>query len=287
TAERFVVPPWSNDRQARLYRTGDLVRLRGDGQLVFLGRTDAQIKLRGYRIEPGEIEAVLQRSLPIESAVVVAREDIPGDQRLVAYLVPQAGQEPVAGDAIRAMIQPFLPDYMLPSGYVWLAELPLTVNGKVDRKALPRPEEWQQRATQTLMAPRDELEQTLVTIWEEVLQTRPVGIADSFLIWEDIRCCRFSSWPVWPMPRGLMYRWRCCFRPRRLSIWLSAYATLRGRWIHPSSFVCRLVVQRGHSFASIQLEGMCCVMPNWYAICTTIRRCMVSRRPCGSCQPHL
>ena len=158
---------------ARMYRTGDLARHLPDGRLDVLGRTDFQVKLRGFRIELGEIEAQLAAQSGVQQAVVVLREDNPGDQRLVAYLTGNAADD----ETLRTELRGNLPDYMLPSAYVRLEALPLTPNGKVDRKQLPAPE-WS--AKQEYVAPRNDLEQSLADIWAEVLGAEKIGVYDDF-----------------------------------------------------------------------------------------------------------
>ncbi|HEY4938771.1 MAG TPA: condensation domain-containing protein, partial [Actinomycetota bacterium] len=182
TAERFVPDAFAGRRGApgaRLYRTGDLVRRDGRGRLEFLGRIDHQVKIRGFRIELGEIEAALAQRPEIGNAVVVAREDEPGHKRLVAYLVPAAGaQLPDTAD-LRAFLAQSLPDYMVPSAFVTLDELPLSPNGKLDRKALPAPDPGAAHAG-GYVAPRTDAEWTLAGIWSEVLGVAQVGVEDNF-----------------------------------------------------------------------------------------------------------
>ena len=177
TAERFVPDPFGGAGE-RLYRTGDLARYRPDGNIEFLGRIDHQVKIRGFRIELGEIETAICRVPGVREAVVLAREDSPGEKRLVAYVVGQAGTEPAAGD-LRAALQLHLPDYMVPSAFVMLDALPRTTNGKVDRKALPSPDISAQLAHR-YVAPRTPTEAALCRIWTDVLGLDRVGIEDNF-----------------------------------------------------------------------------------------------------------
>jgi amino acid adenylation domain-containing protein len=178
TAQRFVPDPFDNRPNARLYRTGDLVRYLADGNVQYLGRTDFQVKVRGFRIELGEIETVLTEHPAVQLAVVAAREDAPGDKRLVAYIVPKPEQHLNITEA-RAHLKQSLPDYMLPSAVVELEALPLTPNGKVDRKALPKPE-YQAPVSAGSIPPHDEMEEQLLKIWQEVLNIMAVGVTDNF-----------------------------------------------------------------------------------------------------------
>jgi amino acid adenylation domain-containing protein len=178
TAARFVADPFAPNAGALMYRTGDLVRYRPDGNVEFLGRLDQQLKLRGHRVEPGEIETVLVRDAGMREAVVVLREDAPGDKRLVAYVVAGAAV-PGAAD-LRALLKSKLPDYMLPAAFVALAALPLTPNGKIDRAALPAPAQGGSERESSFVAPRDNVELHLVKIWEDLLKQRKVGVRDNF-----------------------------------------------------------------------------------------------------------
>jgi amino acid adenylation domain-containing protein len=176
TGDRFVPSPFGDGE--RLYRTGDLVRWRSDGELEFLGRLDHQVKIRGYRIELGEIEAALVEHPEVRQAVVVARDEVVGDKRLVAYVV--AADEAVvdAGD-LRDHLKRSLPEYMVPSVYVMLEALPLTPNGKIDRRALPAPED-DAVIRGEYVAPRTPIEEVLVSIWCEVLKLDRIGVHDNF-----------------------------------------------------------------------------------------------------------
>lgn len=193
TAERFVPHPFSNQPGARLYRTGDLVRCLPDGAIEFLGRSDHQVKIRGFRIELGEIEAALLKHPGVREAVVLAREDTPGDRRLVAYMVPvQApgteNQQPddsapssaLATHELRAFLKETLPDYMLPAAFITMDELPLTPNGKVNRKALPAPGTARPDLAGSFVAPSTPIETTLASIWCVVLKLEQVGVEDNF-----------------------------------------------------------------------------------------------------------
>ncbi|RKG72299.1 phosphopantetheine-binding protein, partial [Corallococcus terminator] len=163
----------------RLYRTGDKVRQREDGKLEFLGRVDFQLKVRGYRVELGEVEAGLSACEGVREAVVVAREDVPGDKRLVGYVVAKPGHT-VEVTALRSELKGRLPEYMVPSALVVLEALPLNANGKVDRKALPKPDADSEPRAREFIAPRSELEQQLANIFSELLNVKRVGIHDGF-----------------------------------------------------------------------------------------------------------
>jgi natural product biosynthesis luciferase-like monooxygenase protein/amino acid adenylation domain-containing protein len=212
TAERFVPNPFVDERRttkdeesdssfvlrpsSRLYATGDLARYRPDGSIEYLGRSDQQIKLRGYRIEPGEIAAALARHPSVREAVVLARTDAPGEQRLVAYVVPADDERRTPNDEradssfvprpssiiqeLRDFLSERLPDYMVPSAFVLLDALPLTPNGKLDRKALPAPTTAPLGQDQPFVAPRTPEEQLLAEIWASVLHVEQVGIHDTF-----------------------------------------------------------------------------------------------------------
>jgi aspartate racemase len=178
TAEKFIEHPFSKEPGARLYRTGDLARYLPDGKVAFLGRLDHQVKVRGFRIELGEIEAALRQHPAVRESAVMAREDAPGDKRLVAYVVGRDGSVPAVGE-LRNFLKERLPDYMLPSAFVVLEALPLTPNGKVDRRAVPAPDAGG-REMATFVAPRTPLESQLATVWEKVLGHVPIGVRDDF-----------------------------------------------------------------------------------------------------------
>ena len=177
TAERFVPNPYSRKEGERVYRTGDLVRWRAGGELEFVGRVDEQVKIRGHRIEPGEVEGVLREHEGVKEAVVVVREEERGEKRLVGYVVWKEGKEG-GGRELRNYLKERLPEYMVPGLVVELEGLPLTANGKVDRKGLPAPEVRSQRSEYA--GPRTPVEEMLVEIWQEVLHVERVGIHDDF-----------------------------------------------------------------------------------------------------------
>ncbi|MFF0033656.1 amino acid adenylation domain-containing protein [Streptomyces avermitilis] len=173
TAERFVACPFAAGE--RMYRTGDLVRWTDDGELLFVGRADAQVKVRGFRVELGEVEAALSAHPHVSQAVVVAREDVPGERRLIGYVVPDG--HAVDGSSVRTYLAESLPDYMVPAAVLVLDELPVTRNGKVDRAALPAPD-FAGKVTER--TPRTEAERALCALFAEVLGLDRVGVEDSF-----------------------------------------------------------------------------------------------------------
>ncbi|HEX6287533.1 MAG TPA: amino acid adenylation domain-containing protein [Herpetosiphonaceae bacterium] len=180
TAEKFVPNPFSSDPGARLYKTGDLARYLPDGNIDFIGRADDQVKVRGFRIEPCEIAAVLQQHRSVRECTVVAREDTPGNKRLVAYVVTNNEQGAEHGiPALRQFLAERLPEYMVPSAFVMLDALPLTPNGKVDRKALPAPE-LSRVVEDALVSPRTPAEAAVAEIWADVLGVTSIGIHDNF-----------------------------------------------------------------------------------------------------------
>ena len=191
---RTMPNPFDDSLGERLYKTGDLVRYLSDGNIEYLGRIDNQVKLRGFRIELEEIEAVLASHSLVQEAVVIVREDIPGEQQLVAYFVCPSNQSysqnydqyhdrdsspPVSASDLRSYLKEKLPDYMVPATFVILAAIPLTPNGKIDRRALPKPDFLSLEADNYL-APRNELEEAIAGIWAEVLQLEKVGVNDNF-----------------------------------------------------------------------------------------------------------
>lgn len=176
TAAKFVPHPFSTIPGARLYRTGDLVRYLSDGNIDFLGRMDQQVKIRGFRIELGEIESVLNEHVAVRECAVVVREDVPGTKRLVAYVVADA--ELVS--EWRSWLRERLPEIFIPSFFIVLDQLPLTSNGKVDRRALPAPEQSASSFAETLIAPRTPEEEKIAEIWSDVLDINPIGIETNF-----------------------------------------------------------------------------------------------------------
>jgi acyl carrier protein len=189
TALRFLPNPFGENGPVpflpgeRLYKTGDLVRYRADGAIEYLGRIDHQVKLRGFRIELGEIEALLMDHPAVQDSIVIAREDEPGEKRLVAYVIA-ASPSSITPVSLPGMLRDYLkeklPRYMVPAAIVLLERLPLTKNGKVDRDALPMPELLHTEREKTFVAPRTAVEQVLAGIWEDVLGLEQVGIHDDF-----------------------------------------------------------------------------------------------------------
>ncbi|WP_338264420.1 non-ribosomal peptide synthase/polyketide synthase [Corallococcus caeni] len=179
TAERFGPDPFSREPGARLYRTGDVVRWLADGTLEFRGRADSQVKVRGFRIELGEVEAALLAQPQVKEAVALVREDVPGQRRLVAYLVLREGAS-FTVDALRAALRRSLAEHAVPSAFVVLERLPLTANGKLDRKALPAPDVNRPELSEDYRVPEVGLEQTLATLWATVLGVERVGASDNF-----------------------------------------------------------------------------------------------------------
>jgi amino acid adenylation domain-containing protein len=179
TEEKFIPNPFSDEPGTRLYRTGDVARYLPDGNIEFLGRIDNQVKIRGYRIELGEIESILSQHPFVREVVVLAPEDSPGVKQLVAYIVFNRGQVCTASE-VRSFLRGKLPDYMVPSAFMFLESLPLTPSGKVDRKALPTPDQSRPELEETYTAPHSPTEEILVKIWAEVLKIEKVGIHDNF-----------------------------------------------------------------------------------------------------------
>jgi acyl carrier protein len=176
SAEKFIADPFRPGE--RLYRTGDLVRYLADGNIEFLGRIDEQVKIRGFRIELGEIESALSQHPAIREAVVLAREDSPGDKRLVAYLVAK-GEAPSVSE-LKEFLARQLPHHMVPSAFVVLQALPLTPNGKVDRRALPAPDALGHSPQRPYVAPSGEIEERLAAIWAQLLGRERVSARDNF-----------------------------------------------------------------------------------------------------------
>jgi acyl carrier protein len=180
TAERFIKNPFVEGDEARIYNTGDIARWTPDGRVDFLGRADHQVKIRGYRVELGEIETQLTGHESVREAVVIAREDTPGDVRLVAYVIPSTGVTTDA-ESFRTHLREKLPEYMIPARYVEMETFPFTPNNKIDRNALPAIEESiPSRQQKPEAVPTNEIEKTILDIWHEVLGTSSAGIEDNF-----------------------------------------------------------------------------------------------------------
>ncbi|MBA2288160.1 MAG: amino acid adenylation domain-containing protein [Ktedonobacteraceae bacterium] len=183
TAERFIPHPFSTTPGTRLYRTGDLVRYRADGSIEFIGRVDTQVKVRGYRVELGEIEDALLRYPTVRNAAVCMQEDTMGKQHLVAYIVPEGSAHSLTINELRLSLRERLPDYMVPTHVVLLPKLPLQANDKIDRRSLPAPD-WQHgpNLEDAFVAPRTPIEQILAAIWADVLGIEHVGVYDNFFL---------------------------------------------------------------------------------------------------------
>ena len=177
TAQKFVADPFSGEREARMYKTGDLVRYRSDGNIEFIGRTDFQVKIRGFRVELGEIESTLEKHAGVAEAVVIFRESN-GEKRLIAYVIA-SGPNPSKRE-LGKFLRDRLPEYMVPAEFVFLDAMPLTPNGKVDRRALPVPETIDVERQENFTAPRDQFEATMTRLWEQVLGKRPISVRDNF-----------------------------------------------------------------------------------------------------------
>src|SRR6185369_10995530 len=179
TAAKFLPCAYANVAGAKMYSTGDLGRWLPSGAIEHFGRNDFQVKIRGLRIELGEIEAVLGQHERVRQSVVIAREDVPGQKQLVAYVVSE-GEPEVSSTELRSHLKEQLPEYMVPAFFVTLTELPLTLNGKVDRRALPAPEHTRAQSEESYVAAVTPAEQALAAIWCEVLGLDQVGVHDNF-----------------------------------------------------------------------------------------------------------
>lgn len=179
TSDRFIKNPFSQDDNQLIYRTGDLAYYKIDGTIEFLGRLDNQVKIRGHRIELGEIESQLYNHSDVKEVIVIAREDTPGDQRIVAYLIPTNGA--IDGKTLKEFLKSKLPEYMIPSHYITLKAFPLTPNGKINRRAFPVPSDQDlQVNAKDLILPKEELEIKIAEMWSELLNVKTVGIEDNF-----------------------------------------------------------------------------------------------------------
>jgi acyl-coenzyme A synthetase/AMP-(fatty) acid ligase len=181
TAERFLKDPFGADPEGRMYRTGDLGRWRADGSIEYLGRNDHQVKIRGFRIELGEIESHLTRHAHVKEAVVLAREDSPGEKRLVAYVTARdpSISSVLGAESLRAHLKAALPDHMVPSAFVVLEAFPLSPNGKLDRRALPSPQSGAY-VSRAYEPPQGQVEEILAGIWSEILKIQKIGRHDNF-----------------------------------------------------------------------------------------------------------
>jgi len=180
TAEKFIPHPFGEQPGARLYRTGDLARYLPDGNIEYMGRIDSQVKVRGFRIEPGEIEAVLSQHESVGEAVVIAREDDhTRDKQLMAYLLTVPGQTPTVSE-LRTFLKERVPEYMIPASFTFLEAMPLTTSGKVDRRALPQARGERPEVGRDYVAPQSELQKEIAAIWREVLRMEKVGLHDNF-----------------------------------------------------------------------------------------------------------
>jgi amino acid adenylation domain-containing protein len=179
TADRYIPDPFSTEPGARLYKFGDRGRYRADGEMEFLGRRDQQIKIRGFRIELGEIESALVANNAVSKAAVLVREDVPGEKRLVAYIVPAQQPAPTTTE-LHSFLHEKIPEYMLPSAFVMIDALPLTRNGKLDHSALPAPDASRPALASSYLAPATELERRIAEIWQDVLGVERIGMHDNF-----------------------------------------------------------------------------------------------------------
>lgn len=182
TSLKFIPDTFSGEKGARLYRTGDLVRFTSDGNMEFVGRIDNQVKIRGFRIELGEIETLLNLNPSIKDCVVVAKEVIAGEKTLIAYIIPVSEQdeEDLSHENLRKSLKEKLPNYMIPSSFMFLKSFPMTPNGKIDRKALPMPENIRPQLSTQYTAPSDKMEELITKIWQEVLHLERIGVNDNF-----------------------------------------------------------------------------------------------------------
>jgi len=179
TSERFIRNPLEPDTKEIIYKTGDIVRIRDDGTIEYIGRNDDQIKIRGFRIELGEIESLLNKHSQVKNAVVVMREDTPGEKRLVAYVLVNGKNDPSAS-VLRDHLKTRLPDYMIPVHFITMTSFPLMPSGKINRRGLPPPDMKRPDITEKFVAAKTEDERVLTEIWKEVLKLETIGINDNF-----------------------------------------------------------------------------------------------------------
>jgi amino acid adenylation domain-containing protein len=254
--KRFSKNPFRSDETDLVYFTGDRGRYRPDGSLEFLGRLDNQVKIRGVRIELGEIESVLGQREAVREVVVMAREDVPGDKRLVAYLVPNEKQAPSVS-VLRQFLMEKLPEYMVPNAFVMLEKFPLTPNGKVDRRALPAPEHTRPELEETYVAPRTPVQQSLAEIWADVLGVERVGVNDNFFhlgghsLLAVQLFVRIRKWAGIDLPLAILFRSPTVRALAELLDPSGATAPISGE----TRFEIPSLVQHWRSLVPIQPEG--------------------------------
>ncbi len=292
TAARFVPAPFAEAGGARLYKTGDRVRYLAGGSIEFMGRIDFQVKMRGFRIELGEIETILSRHESVAEALVLMREDAPGDKRLVAYVVPRAGAR-IDAASLRAFVRGQLPDYMTPSAFVALDAFPLTPNGKVDRRALPAPEREAFAATAGAMVePRTDVERAVADIWREALKIDRLCIHDNFfdlgghsLLATQVISKTNDAFSVAVPLRALFETQTVCGLAERISALLAAKRGVADDVAARSGDPCIVVLQSEGTKTPFFCATGAGAVAGYYG---TIASCFAGDRPfCGIQDPRL